>query len=103
MGQLTVEMPIVGGCSVTRCTYNVEQKCRAKAITVGDLHKPECDTSFSNGSHVRERNRVAGVGACKVMDCQYNNDFECNAKSIVVGMHQQNSDALCMTFSKKTP
>ncbi len=99
MSKVTLEMSAVQGCAVSGCAYNREQKCHAKAITIGDGQTPGCDTSFSNGSHVREKIRIAGVGACKVSTCRFNDDYECSAGKITVGLSQGNR-ALCMTYSK---
>jgi len=99
MTKMTVDMSTVQGCAVTGCAYNSDRKCHAKAITVGDGQTPGCDTSFSNGSHVRETARVAGVGACKVSSCRFNDDYECTAGNVSVGMSQANR-AQCMTYTK---
>ena len=98
MTKMTLEISAVQACSVNGCAYNSNQKCHAKAITIGDAQTPGCDTSFSNGSHVREVVRVAGVGACKVSSCRFNDDYECTAGKIVVSTNQA-SRAQCMTYS----
>lgn len=95
--EITVEMPMVSGCSVTDCTYNQGSACHARAITIGDGVHPGCDTFFEAGSHTREMNRIAGVGACKVAGCTHNDDFECVADSIDVARSDQG--IACMTFS----
>ncbi|MCM2279843.1 MAG: DUF1540 domain-containing protein [Oligoflexia bacterium] len=95
-------MPPVARCSVTKCTYNVEQKCHAKAITVGDSRNPGCDTYFSAGAHSKSVQNNAGVGACKVSICRYNDDFECVARSIEVGIAPDNA-VKCLSFSSRTP
>ena len=83
--KMTIDMPPVSKCAVTKCAYNLNQGCHARAITIGDLSNPGCDTYFENSKHTRAATRVSGVGACKVSDCKYNDDFECNAKAIDVG------------------
>ncbi len=96
MKMLSIEMPLVGGCSVSECVYNLDQSCHARAITVGDGVSPGCDTYFNNRVHAKEKQRTAGVGACKVSACQHNNDFECGADSIQVS--HVGADVNCVTF-----
>ena len=97
--EMTIEMPIVGGCSVTECAYNSESRCHAKAITIGDGVHPGCDTFMDGGRGHTRLDMTAGVGACKVSACRHNSDFECMAESIKVGLLQQ--EANCMTFSRR--
>lgn len=99
MKQLTIEMPVVSECSVTDCGYNVEQKCHARAITVGDGVHPGCDTYFKVGPHTKAVSRQAGVGACKVESCRHNEDYECTADSIRVGI--QAGAVNCLTFAAR--
>jgi hypothetical protein len=99
MNQIVVEMPPVRSCSARQCAYNVNQSCHAKAITVGDVTNPECDTFLQSGSHNKEANRVAGVGACKVTGCRFNADFECTAESIQVGVKDNKIN--CLTYAAK--
>lgn len=94
--QMTVDMPIVSHCSVTECVYNIDMGCHARAITVGNLSDPDCDTFVASMTHTGKAQLLAGVGACKVVDCKYNDDFECVAPSIQVG-HQSNH-VHCLTF-----
>lgn len=96
MDKVINEMPPVSRCDVDRCTYNVNQACHAKAITIGDFNNPGCDTYFENNQHNKETKRMAGVGACKVDECQYNKDFECMAAKIVVGF--KTAKINCLTF-----
>lgn len=97
--EMTIEMPIVGGCSVTACAYNGGARCHAKAITIGDGVRPGCDTFLDAGSDHTRLNVTAGVGACKVSGCRHNSDLECMADSIKVGMRQQLPN--CMTYSAR--
>ena len=85
MKQLTIEMPVVAQCLVEECAYNADNRCHARAITVGDGAHARCDTLLTDGHHVKEKKRVAGVGACKVAACRYNEDYECIAEQITVG------------------
>lgn len=96
MEKITIEMPRVSKCDINQCGYNVNQKCHAKAITVGDFLNPACDTFLDVNRHNRETQRIAGVGACKVANCQYNDDFECTAESIAVGKVKQK--IYCLTY-----
>lgn len=86
MKKILIEMPLVSQCSATKCAYNQNNNCRAKAITVGDGQEPGCDTFFTSKSHTRESTRIAGVGACKVSNCKFNTDFECTAGEISVAV-----------------
>jgi hypothetical protein len=99
MKTLSIEMPVVGDCTVTDCAYNLDQSCHARAITVGDGVNPGCDTYFRNPTHAKEKQRTAGVGACKVAACQHNNDFECGADSIHVS--HVGADVNCITFAPR--
>lgn len=97
--KITIEMPAVSKCSVSKCAFNRENKCHARAITVGDASNPKCDTFFENRDHVQNVKRIAGVGACKVAECRHNRDFECTAQEISVGSIQ--SESHCLTFEAR--
>lgn len=97
--KLTVLVPPVSECEATRCTYNIERRCHAKAITVGDGIHPACDTFMPSSEHCRDVGAQAGVGACKVSACAHNRDFECQAESIRVGFHGDHPD--CTTFAAR--
>lgn len=99
MKKITIEMPMVSSCEISGCGYNVEKKCHAKAITIGDSSEPECDTFLSSPLHKRNTKLIAGVGACKVGGCRFNRDFECTAETINVGMNH--SKVNCLTYSPK--
>jgi hypothetical protein len=94
--RITIDMPSVLACEATRCAYNVDQSCHARAITVGDGSHPACDTFFPANEHTHRADN-AGVGACKVSSCRYNDDLECSASGVRVGIHQGHAD--CVTFS----
>lgn len=84
MQKVTLEMPVIERCSVSKCVFNQDESCNARAITVGDGHSPLCDTYFTASRHAK-RNPASGVGACKVVDCRFNQDYECLADNIIVG------------------
>lgn len=90
-------MPIISRCDVSGCAYNTDKNCHARAITVGDLANPGCDTFFDNIGHTKETQRIAGVGACKVTNCRHNNDLECTADSIEVGFSAKKIN--CLTYA----
>ncbi len=94
--QITVEMPLIKKCDATECVYNARSACHAKAITIGDSTKPNCDTFMNGAGHIMNSGIKAGVGACKVSGCTYNSDFECSAESINIS--QQGGTIHCMTF-----
>ncbi len=96
MQRMTLEMPVVGGCSATACVYNAEGDCHAKAITIGDGMHPGCDTFMHASEHVADNSHISGVGACKVNGCSYNQDYECTAHSIEVG--RSGDSVQCLTF-----
>lgn len=98
--KVTVEMPSVSKCTATACAYNVNEGCHARAITIGDLSNPQCDTHFTSSPHTKASQRVAGVGACKVAACKFNDDFECTAKAITVGHIGEAIN--CLTFSPRS-
>jgi hypothetical protein len=94
--KMTVSMPVVYGCKVSECAYNLDEKCNARAITIGDGVHPGCDTFFLNSTHTHEHNDVTGVGACKVMSCAHNQNFECIAEGISVG--HKKSGICCLSY-----
>ena len=96
MNQVLVEMPLVNECAIASCAYNVEHGCHAKAITIGDMTHPSCDTFLMNEHHIHSLKVTAGVGACKTINCKHNDDFECTMDQINVGMI--NGEANCVTF-----
>jgi hypothetical protein len=97
--EMNIEMPIVGGCSVSECAYNNDSACHAKAITIGDGVRPGCDTFVDGGGIASTPDANAGVGACKVSDCRHNSDLECVADSIKVGIEQHSPN--CMTYAPR--
>ena len=99
MDKLTIEMSKVSACSVSECSFNRDNNCHAKAITIGDATFPGCDTFLNSSEHTQETVRIAGVGACKVRQCRYNEDLECSASHIAVG-HKDNR-AFCLTFANR--
>ena len=92
-----VEMPGVNKCEAKECAYNLNQKCHARGITVGDAQQRHlCDTMWQDKGHTR-RAESAGVGACRQTSCKHNDDLECQADGInvkVVGTQAQ-----CGTFT----
>jgi hypothetical protein len=94
--KITIELPAVGECSVAECAYNTDNRCHARAITIGDGITPNCDTLFCGSGHIHATNVQAGVGACKVGSCGFNNDLECTAGSITVGLVDENVE--CLTY-----
>lgn len=97
MNKITIEMPMVSKCMVNACSYNVDSKCHARAITIGDSVHPGCDTFLAGATHTNHAQQIAGIGACKTASCKHNEDFECMADSVQVGMVK--SEANCMTFA----
>lgn len=96
MEKITLEMPMIDKCTATGCAYNMDRKCHARAITVGDSIQPGCDTYLEGSRHIRQVQQIAGIGACKTAGCKFNNDFECMAESVQVGMVKDKAN--CMTF-----
>ncbi|ALP54864.1 hypothetical protein Tel_12515 [Candidatus Tenderia electrophaga] len=94
---MNMEIPEVRACDESRCAYNVEQSCHARAVTIGDDDKPMCDTFFSSSRHAHNTKQTAGVGACKISGCRHNDDFECQADHIDI--QTPNGQARCMTFA----
>lgn len=97
-----MDMPKIINCDVVTCSYNVNKKCQALAITVGDPQpscenkNPACDTYMASPKKGGAKGASAGVGACKVDCCQYNNSLECTAPGINVGLHANSAE--CVTF-----
>ncbi|MBZ0254204.1 MAG: DUF1540 domain-containing protein, partial [Candidatus Methylomirabilis sp.] len=42
--KITLELAQVSACEVGDCGYNAKGACHAKAITIGDMFTPGCDT-----------------------------------------------------------
>lgn len=98
--KMTIDMPYVADCMVAECAYNQNNKCHARAITIGDGVNPGCDTSFLGASkHARNTKHIAGVGACKITGCNFNDDLECTAENITVDMKSGN--IRCVTFAAR--
>lgn len=97
MNKITLEMPLVSQCSASKCAYNSNSNCHARAITVGDATHPGCDTFLAGGTHTKQAKMIAGIGACKMGNCKFNDDLECVAENVKVGM--TGSMANCMTFT----
>lgn len=97
--KMTIDLPLVGQCSVSNCAYNASMMCHAKAITIGDDQNPCCDTMMRGSRHVHANSIKAGVGACKVSSCGHNDDLECSADKIAVGMSGGNIK--CMTYAMR--
>jgi len=91
-----MEMPTVSSCDISQCAYNMDNKCHAMAITIGDGAHPACDTFCPSGAKGGVMDEIGRVGACKVPSCIHNSMLECQAESICVGY--QGSQADCLTF-----
>src|SRR5690554_5254872 len=98
MKTLTIAMPIIDTCAATNCSYNVDESCQARAITVGDGIHAGCDTFVQTSNRVPAHSREAGVGACKVEACRHNRNLECEAPSIKLELHSGHAD--CATFEQ---
>ena len=94
--EMTINMPFVDTCTISQCAYNKDDKCHARAITIGNGTHPGCDTSYLGAPFHTRANSMAGVGACKVAKCNLNNDLECIADNIDVGMHE--GTIQCMSY-----
>lgn len=94
-----LKMPLVAECAARDCAYNADDRCHARAITIGDGLHPACDTFLPSRERSEEGAATAGVGACKVSSCAHNRGLECEAPSIHVGYHGDHPD--CLTFAKR--
>lgn len=97
--KFSLEMAPVTACEATRCAYNVEGACHAKAITVGDGVHAGCDTFIPSERHTADDVAQAGVGACKVAICRHNVELECGARAIAVGADENGAQCLTFEFS----
>ncbi len=96
MSLVQIEMPSIAECSVAECAYNVDNNCRARAITIGDGVHPGCDT-FVQHQHVKNAGQAAGLGACKVTTCRYNQDCECMGDRVRIGLVA--GTAACLSYN----
>lgn len=93
----SIEMPEVMKCEAKGCAYNVDTKCHARGITVGDVEQRHlCDTIWTAKDHTHRRDG-AGVGACRTTNCAYNEDLECQADGVNITL--SGGQAHCGTFS----
>lgn len=95
---MAMGMPRVTSCSVSECSYNMNNECHTLAITVGDGTHAACDT-FVRLQNKGGTEATGGVGACKAFNCQHNKALECIAAGISVGPHSGHAD--CKTFSAR--
>lgn len=94
-----MEMPRVSSCQISECAYNMDDRCCAMAITIGDSMHPHCDTMCMSDCKCSQKMEMAGVGACKTSLCVHNQGLECGAPEISVGLSDQNAD--CLTFKSR--
>ena len=107
------KVPLVTMCDVQDCGFNLNKKCHAAAIQVGDeptalkerpgtqLQDPQCDTFTRRpGAHFGAEDFKGQVGSCKVETCTYNEVHRCNAEGITVGNHSSHAD--CKTFKPRS-
>jgi hypothetical protein len=92
------ELPTVGSCAVSSCSYNQDSDCHAGAITVGGGDKAACGTfveiSFRGGL-----DRGGLVGACHRSECRFNDKLECTASSVQIGPGADVAD--CLTYEAR--
>lgn len=93
------EMPDVAGCAARSCAYNDAGDCHARAITVGAVTEPVCDTYVETGAHVSHDGQHAGVGACKMSVCRHNDELECHAEHVRVSSAGRGAN--CLTFDAR--
>ena len=96
---MTHQMPQVIDCDATDCSYNVDKRCHALGITVGD-EEPCCDTYHHAKKHGGFSDVIGGVGACKTDSCLFNDKLECTADGIHVKIKTDHPD--CGTFMPRT-
>ena len=90
-------MALVKKCEFTKCAYNTDRICHAKAITVGgDEACPMCDTAVRAHTHAGVGDIQGSVGACKVDTCRFNEFLECTAHSVTIKEHDGHAE--CGTF-----
>lgn len=94
-----IEMPEVMQCQATQCAYNMDTKCHARAITVGNMDQQLCDTMFVTDRHT-QREETAGVGACRSANCMYNEDLECQMET-GIDVTLSGGQARCGTFAAR--
>lgn len=99
MAKILLEMPIVSMCSASACAYNSNSNCHARAVTIGDLTRPGCDTFVGGAHHIRETKQIAGIGACKMENCKFNYDLECMAENVQIDM--VSIEVNCTTFAAR--
>ena len=94
-----MEISKVIKCEVNDCSYNMNDACNARAITVGDGTSPRCDTFCQSMTKGGDSGCFASVGACKVSSCAFNTVLECRSPEICVGYKEDEPD--CLTFQPK--
>lgn len=91
-------VPEVKKCSASRCFYNRDNECFARAVLVGSSD-PICETFIESNQHTKYQGQ-AGVGACHIEKCQYNQGMSCHACSDIEVLFS-NNQAWCNTFESK--
>jgi len=95
---MMMKMPEIMSCESMVCSYNMDSKCRAMAITVGAGDSPLCNTAMSSAMKGGVSEMSGCVGACKVMPCQFKKSLEYTASSVQMKMHS--GIAECGTFNQ---
>ena len=94
-----MEMSKVIQCEVADCAYNADDMCHARAITVGDMANPRCDTYCMSSTKCSDMSCTACVGACKTAVCMFNDGLECDSSEVSVGYSENGVN--CLTFAPK--
>lgn len=84
-------------CSVSDCSYNCSDTCRAPGVSVSDCH-PACETFTV--SPARIDSAEAHVSSCGIDDCAYNAGHTCGAPGVSVTYHSAHAD--CVTFRRRS-
>ena len=90
-----MELPIVAKCEGEDCAHNIDYKCHASVVNIGDGECPRCNNYISIPEKTGLFNLRGRVTACDIIMCAYNSRFECRALDICVGCKK--NDILCLT------
>lgn len=91
------QMGPVLSCSVSDCSYNCDDACRAPGVSVSDCH-PACETFTVSPARIDPAE--AHVSHCGIADCAYNSGGTCAATGVSVTYHSAHAD--CVTYRQKS-
>lgn len=88
-------MPKISKCEVDICSFNRNETCHARAVTISSIGRGRCETFCHLTTHSRDTSYTGFVGACKAQQCEDNFDLECQRREISIGYKAQGPCCNC--------